>query len=270
MYLFYVDECGRPSLEDKSLQADPWFVMAGVAIHSDQWLLIDAEINRLKAKYFPALKPVKVEFKSTNLRSYGGPHPRWPFSGLTRQQMAELTEELYRIYDEYNLTLFSVTIDRAEHKNRYASQGKRPEPPYQLAFKMLVERFDWFLEERNAGKALKDSEFGFVILDEFVGQYKVTRSNLVWYQESGTFAKDSINFIKEVPFFNVSQYSQLLTLPDLVAYNVYHRFRYNKPDYPFFQRIEPHLYRRFGNLLGYGLKVFPDKKSPAGGTPAGQ
>jgi len=261
MYLFYIDECGRPSLEDKSLEADPWFVMAGVAIHSSKWLLIDTEISRLKKKYFPSIKPIKVELKSTNLRSYGGLHPRWPFSSLTQEQMRILTEELYAIYDKYSLPLFTVTINRAEHKEKYTSQRKRPEPPYQLAFKMLVERFDWFLEHQNEGKSIEDSEFGFVILDEYVGQYKVTRSNLIWYQESGTFAKPSINFIKEVPFFNVSDYSQLLTLPDLVAYNIYHRFRYNKPDYPFYQRIKPYLYRRNGKLWGYGLKVFPDKKA---------
>ena len=83
----------------------------------------------------------------------------------------------------------------------------------------------------------------------------------MWYQESGTFAKPSINFVKEVPFFNVSEYSQLLTLPDLVAYNVYHRFRYEKPEYPFYQRIKPYLYRHKGKLWGYGLKVFPDRKA---------
>jgi hypothetical protein len=157
--------------------------------------------------------------------------------------------------------LFTVTINRAEHKEKYISRGHRPEPPYQLAFKMLIERFDWFLEQQNEGQSIEDSEFGFVILDEYVGQYKVTRSNLLWYQESGTFAKPSINFIKEVPFFNVSDYSQMLTLPDLVAYNVYHRFRYNKPAYPYYQRIKPYLYRRDGKLWGYGLKVFPDRKA---------
>lgn len=45
-----------------------------------------------------------------------------------------------------------------------------------------------------------------------------------------------------------------------MAYNVYHRFRYDKPDYPFYQRIKPYLYRENGKLWGYGLKVFPDKK----------
>jgi hypothetical protein len=235
--------------------------MAGVAVHSSKWLLIDAEISRLKKKYFPSIKPIKIEFKSTNLRSFGGPHPRWPFSDLKPEQMRQLTEDLYAIYDTHSLALFTTTINRAEHKEKYVSRGHRPEPPYQLAFKMLVERFDWFLEQQNEGKSVEDSEFGFVILDEYVGQYKVTRSNLLWYQESGTFAKPSINFIKEVPFFNVSEYSQLLTLPDLVAYNVYHRFRYNKPEYPFYQRIKRYLYRRNGKLWGCGLKVFPDRKA---------
>jgi hypothetical protein len=261
LYLFYVDECGRPSLEDKSLADDPWFVMAGVAIRSDQWLLIDTAISTLKRDYFPRIRPIDVEFKSTNIRSYGGPFPRDPFSSLSPEQMRALTEALYALYEEYALPLFTVTINRAEHKKRYTSQGKRPEHPYQLAFKMLVERFDWFLEHLNEGRSVSESEFGFVILDEYVGQYKITRSNLVWYQGSGTFAKPAIDFIKEVPFFNVSRYSQMLTLPDLVAYNVYHRFRYDKPNYPFYRRIMPRLYRESGKLWGYGLKVFPERKA---------
>lgn len=261
MYLFYVDECGRPSLEDKSLTVDPWFVMAGVGIHSSQWLLIDAEITRIKRQYFPQIKPLKIEFKSTNIRSAGGPYPRYPFSELKSDLLRTMVDELYAIYDQFSLPLFTVTINREEYKTKYAAKGQRPDPPYQLAFRMLVERIDWFLENHNQGKSLSESEFGFIILDEYVGQYKVTRSNLLWYQESGTFAKSSINFVKEVPFFNVSDYSQLLSLPDLVAYNVYHRFRYDKSDYPFYQRIKPRLYRRNGKLWGYGLMVFPDRKA---------
>ncbi len=261
MYLFYIDECGRPSLEDKSLLDDPWFVMAAVGVRSDQWLLIDTEISRLKKKYFPAIKPVKIEFKSTNIRSSGGKYPRWPFSELTARQMNSLVDELYAIYDNFKLPLFTATINKVEHKEKYTTTGHRPEPPYQLAFKMLIERIDWFLERQNEGKPLQECEFGFVILDEYVGQYKVTRSNLLWYQESGTFAKPSINYVKEVPFFNVSDYSQLLSLPDFVAYNVYHRFRYEKPDYPFYLRIKPYLYRQDGKLWGYGLKVFPNRKA---------
>jgi len=264
MYIFYVDECGRPSLEDKAINDDPWFVMAATGIHSSQWLSIDDEITHLKQKYFPEIKPIKIEFKSTNIRSAGGPHPRWPFSELPLDKLKQLVEELYAIYDKYEIPLFSVAIQRKMHKAKYDAKGQRPEFPYQLAFKMIVERIDWFLENQNNGKSRSEHEFGFVILDEYVGQYKVTRSNLLWYQESGTFAKPSIDFVKEVPFFNVSNYSQLLTLPDLVAYNVYHRFRYNRPEYPFYQRILPKFYRKKGLLWGYGLKVFPDQKAPPG------
>src|SRR3989304_1145313 len=100
MYLFYVDECGRPSLEDKSLSVDPWFVMAAVGIHSSQWLLIDAEITHIKRKYFPNIKPLKIEIKSTNIRSAGGPHPRWPFSELKPDALNAMVNELYAIYDK--------------------------------------------------------------------------------------------------------------------------------------------------------------------------
>ena len=261
MYLFYVDECGRPSLEDKALEADPWFVMAVVGVRADQWLSMDAEITRLKLAYFPAIKPIKIEIKSTNLRTYGRPYAVSPFNTLQRGQIVALVEELYAIYDRFKPPIFTVAINKLDHKRRYAEMGKRPEHPYQLAFKMLIERIDWFLEHENTNKPLDACEFGFVILDEYVGQYKITRSNLLWYQESGTFAKRSIRYVKEVPFFNVSEYSQLLTLPDLVAYNVYHRFRYDKPDYGFYLRIKPYLYRNGGKLWGCGLKVFPNREA---------
>ena len=100
--------------------------MAAVGIHSRQWLLIDAEITRLKRKYFPQVKPIKVEFKSTNIRSTGGPYPRWPFSELKPEALQELVDELYTLYDQFGLPLFAVTINRKEHKEKYSAQGHRP------------------------------------------------------------------------------------------------------------------------------------------------
>jgi len=257
MYLFYIDESGRPSLEDKAIAVDPWFVMSAVGIHADKWLAIDHEISRLKHIYFPKIKPINIELKSTNIRSAGGKHPVYPFGSIPASKLSEMVEELYAIYVNFDLPLFTVVINRLEHKQKYSAKGKRPEPPYQLAFKMLIERIDWYLENQNQNLVIDEKEFGFVILDEYIGQYKVTRSNLLWYQEMGTFQKRSIDFIKEVPFFNVSTYSQMLTLPDLVAYNVYHRYRYEKPEYPFFTRLIPNFYCKNGDINGYGLKVFP-------------
>ncbi len=133
MYIFYVDECGRPSLEDKALESDPWFVMAAAGVHSSHWLAIDAEITRLKQKYFPGIKPIKIEFKSTNIRSAGGPHPRSAIAQLKPDDLNGLVEELYAIYETIKLPLFSVAIQRKEHKDKYQATGQRPEFPYQLA-----------------------------------------------------------------------------------------------------------------------------------------
>lgn len=263
MYIFYVDECGRPSLEDKSLTDDPWFVMTAVGVHCDKWLQIDKEITHLKQVYFPNIKPIKIEFKSSNIRSAGGNYPKYPFGTIPVPKLTEMVEKLYTIYDNFELPIISIVINKLKHKEKYSSKGKRPEPPYQLAFKMLIERIDWYLENLNENKKENEKEFSFVILDEYIGQYKVTRSNLLWYQEQGTIVKDNINFIKEVPFFNVSKYSQLLTLPDLPAYNIYHSFRYKKPNYSYFTRQLPRYYCKDGKVLGYGIKLFPDdKKNP--------
>lgn len=264
MYLFYIDECGRPSLDDKSLNDDPWFVMTAVGVHCDHWLAIEKEILRLKRLFFPGISPTDFEIKSTNIRSAGGKYPVYPFDTIPLPELSNFVEGLYTIYHNYTLPILSVVIDRLSHKTKYLDQGKRPEFPYQLAFKMLIERIDWFLANINENRIESEKEFAFVILDEYVGQYKVSRENLLWYQLRGTGAKNGIDYIKEVPFFNDSRYSQLLMLPDLPAYNIYHAFKYKKPQYPFFTRQLPLYYQKSGKVLGYGIKVFPnDIKNPA-------
>lgn len=263
MYIFYVDESGRPNLDDKSMADDPWFVMTAVGVHCDNWIAIDTEISRLKNCYFPNIKPIKIELKSSNIRSAGGKHPVFPFGTIPLTKLSQLVEEIYAIYDRFDLPIISVVINKRHHKDKYTSIGKRPEFPYQLAFKILVERIDWFLQNKNDNKQDRNKEFAFAILDEYIGQYKVTRTNLLWYQEKGTFAKDRIDNIKEVPFFNVSTYSQLLTLPDFPAYNIHHAFWRDKPDYAYFTRQLPRYYRKDGKLQGCGIKLFPDdKKNP--------
>ena len=105
MYIFYVDECGRPSLEDKSLADDPWFVMTAVGVQCDQWLEIDREITRIKQKYFPKIKPIKIEFKSTSIRSAGGKYPVDPFGSIPLPKLTKMVEEIYAIYNNYQLQL---------------------------------------------------------------------------------------------------------------------------------------------------------------------
>jgi hypothetical protein len=247
MYVFYFDECGNPSMSNASIKTDPWFVLAAAALHDSEWRAIDSRLTEIKQRFFPTVAPDKVEIKSTNIRSWGGPYPRWPFSELSKAEIDELVNAAYSIFGEFDITLFFAIIHKGEHKARYGDTARHP---YELAFEFLVERTDFFLDE-------KGGQIGFLILDEQPGQERVVISRQLWYQKRGTWEKKSIDHVKEIPFFSTSRHSQLLTLPDLHAYNVYHRYRYDKPDYPYFRTTLKYTYGPHGVYDGYGLKKFP-------------
>jgi len=250
MFLFYFDETGDSSLKESAIRKDPWFVLGAAGLDSQCWRAIDDRLTDIKRSFFPGISSEKIEIKSTSIRSTGGPYPRWPFSLLSLEQVNELVESVYSIFDEFPVTLFFVAIQKEEHRNRYAGKVQRPRSPYELAFEFLIERIDYFLME-------KDNDIGFFILDEKHEFEKMIRERQLHYQRYGTWEKRTIDNVKEAPFFTSSRFSQLVTLPDLHAYNVYHRFRYDKPDYPFFERTKKYLYKRAGRIEGYGLKRFP-------------
>ncbi len=74
--------------------------------------------------------------------------------------------------------------------------------------------------------------------------------------------------IVEYPFFTRSELSNGVQLADLLAYSVYHAFKYEKFDYPFFERLLPNFYRRRNGSTLDGLKVWPER-SPLVGAARG-
>lgn len=250
MYLFYLDECGNPSLTEKALAKDPWFVLAAVGFEDRYWPIIDDTLAEIKCRFFPDIDPERIEIKSMKMRSWGSKYPRWPYNMLSKKEMDAFAEEVYRVFDIISPTIFSVAINKREHKDKYTAMGKTPRHPYEYCFECIVERIDWFLDEQ-------EGQFGFLFLDELKGRERRIRSLQLWYQKRGTWTKEKMKHVKEVPFFASSKYSGVLALPDLCAYNVYHCKRYNKPNYPFFVRIRPYFYYRWGKLKGYGIKQLP-------------
>ena len=60
--------------------------------------------------------------------------------------------------------------------------------------------------------------------------------------------------------FTRSELSNGIQLADLCAYNIYRAFHDSDLDYPFFRRIEDHIWlKNAENGTPAGLKVFPDE-----------
>lgn len=166
---------------------------------------------------------------------------------VTRQRLKQFVEGFYALYEAFDITLFFAVVDKITHSARYLN----PRHPYEYAFTVILERLDYFLEERK--------HIGLCFLDEFKGMERKVISRYIWYRQGGTWVTSSIDNIVEAPAFISSKSSQMIALADIVVYNTYRRFRENDPSYPFFQRIENRIYRRpdSNQMWGAGLKLLP-------------
>ena len=68
----------------------------------------------------------------------------------------------------------------------------------------------------------------------------------------------SIPNIVEYPFFTRSELSNGVQLADQLAYNVYHAFRYENPEYPYFKKLLKQFYSGRDGATLHGLKVWPN------------
>ncbi len=256
MHFFYFDESGTPTLKRKWLETTtaPWFVLTAAGFPSEQWLDINSRITAIKSKYFPGWNPWDIEIKSVYIRSWGTDRSKPPWSHLEKENLDALVEDCYAIYTDFDITLWSVAIDQPSHVLKY---GNRARHPYEYAFTNILERADLFLQ-RSPGRV------GLCFLDEYKPLQRQVISRYAWYRREGTWVKTAIKNIVEPPQFVSSHASQMICLPDIAGYNVYHAYNYKKSDYKFFQRITP-LFDRKPNserFQGYGLKVLPTQKMP--------
>jgi len=229
MYVFYFDESGNAQMNPQSIAAYPWFTLGAVGIHDRQWWAINSDLTALKQSYFPGVPVGEVEIKSTALRSQGTSRSQWPWTRLNSEQARTLSEGLYAIYVDYDLPLFAVGVDKVAHRR----SGPNPAHPYEIAFAGLLQGISRFLAAR--------SEIGVCFLDEFKGIDRQVISWYTWRQRAGGAIAQTVARIIERPAFVVSRDTQMISLADILAYNVHRQFRENDPTYPYFVRLQPQL-----------------------------
>lgn len=266
MYLFYVDESGQREYNEKTTAH---FVLAGVAIQDTDWRKWNERINEVKQDVFGT---TEVEFKSTRLRQPDKCRRFYlePF-GLTEEALIAAIDRLYQVITEAPILLFAAVINKRHMMQLYPE----PEPCTEMAYRMLIERLDGFLQGCNP------SPCGLIIHDLI--QESVSRQSrdhqeaiidlhnkFLTRGEGGLAVVE--NVIEGVHFLPTSQ-SNFLQIADLVAYNVYRQFQDHWQEweagvpldrcskYPYFERILPKMHRsRAGRIPGFGIKKFPVEK----------
>jgi len=257
MYLFYLDESGEREYESQG----KYFVLCALGVPVFEWRSLNNDVLMLKNTYF---RDPRVEIKSTWLRIPKERQQRYLSRySITEDELNEFVGKLYDALLSYNVTLIASVINKEQMKGQY----KQPQSPSSLAYRLLFERIELFLE------SLQDA-FGVILFDKITdlqvmkkGYEDLLTQQHLRYLEKGTeFVR--VNRIVEGLLFVQSHENNLLQLADLCGYNIYRQFVMYGEEwdaqqsftqrYPYFAKIEPKLHcSPKGDYAGYGLKKFP-------------
>jgi hypothetical protein len=250
MLAFYADESGTAKLHTQS----PWYVFLAVGFDDKDWKRIEDSVVALKHRYFPGWKPHLVEIHSNDIRRARlQSYPPNPFSTLSAETLKAFTDDLYDLINRAPIEWCATVVNKPEAIRRYGI-ASAPEL-FQLAYLRLMERLHgWCKAKSTQGRLFVDQQELNLLGGAF---HELVEEGHFRLQERGTGWQRTDNII-ERPYFIDSCRSHHMQLADVLAYNVYRRFQYDDPAYPFFVRT---IQKVRGNIRPdggyYGLHVCP-------------
>ena len=265
MHLMYIDESGDTSTLERG--GSKVLVVSGCIIDEKDKQDIEAKFREIKRKYY---QNPDVEIKSNFLRyanpSITDPNKASPIKLYDQDQYNALQSDIQNFLKTIPITLISSVIDKKGYWTKYPSQN-----PYEVAYIFLLERFQTFLQYKNAlGLCIIDPREGRVIdKKQMDKELNDTHQLLRW--EKGGFWKPCPRIIEKI-LFSDSALTVGIQISDLFCYPIYNIFQYNKKagEYEWFDKISfPKFYyhstvaapsdgSRLGPQIdGTGLKFFP-------------
>lgn len=234
MFLCFTDESGDDSL-DLNTTKNRFFVLCSLQIRDGDSIEFEDRISEFLDKYN---LPKRANLKKLRRASYDYP----TFEKFGKSKKHAFWTELYKVLNESPITLVASVIN----KENLVTQYKYPDNPLERAYKHLIEKIDYFLQEKN--------EVGAIIFDESYEKDRIRRKHLYWKSFGTEWQK--IKNIYRSPLFIREDESFAMQTVDLCAYNVYRLFNQEKCDY--FKLIENlfHIYVSKGDIQ-VAIKIFP-------------
>ncbi|MDX2085192.1 MAG: DUF3800 domain-containing protein [Candidatus Melainabacteria bacterium] len=246
-YMFYIDESFDQEIH----------VLVAYGFLYKHWFNTHQAVIRAKQRVFPEKDAWKLEIKSNWLRIKAERDKRAYLKKLTPDELKVLTDALYEVILEnaFQKICLAAVLDVKTNQE----QQRYPYEPELYTYKMLLSKVALFLKRNDAT--------GILICDE-TKQSKLHIENLRNCNDfDGEWDEDLRQRIIENPLFVDSQYNNLIQLADLCAYNVFRVFKYNDPQYEYFQKIAP-LIKNFGRaprtesrlaigVVGYSVAIQP-------------
>jgi Protein of unknown function (DUF3800) len=240
MYLLYCDESGASGIHD---YRQPFHVLGGLVVPASKWLAVERDLNARIDALVPPPRDHKWEIHMTDMVNSKG----W-FSGMPRETREGLCDAVLDVIDAHDLSLIMIAIDKAKLLKKYGS----PDPPPEIAYRFMIERFEYHLGRQPEGAV------GAIVSDDQKGQEDTIRRGHSAYRTQGTGYTVASRVI-ETPFFAPSHWSRMLQIVDVATWICARKLREEKKGKPVptqWDRIKPHLDGHPAHH-GRGLKVFP-------------
>ena len=244
MYFFYIDESGNRDVK----KTDEPYVLTAVGMYENQWRGFNTHLNGMKTnlarQYSPDIRQNQMKVKSNFITKPRARNNSPFFSVLSDEDSHHISAHYLNQLDRAKMCIVASVIDKAELR-----EGTTGEQMHEWAYKLLLERIQHFMGNKHNA---------LIIMDD--AGANLNRSITLMHARLLNFGNEVMDFrnIIEYPFFVSSELSNGVQLADLVAYTIYHTFRYEKPDYEFMQRIRPYISRLAENeAILAGLKIWP-------------
>ena len=247
MYFFYIDESGNRDVK----KTDEPYVLTAIGMYENQWRGFNTHLTGMKTnlarQYSPDIAQGQMEVKSNFVAKPTARKNSPFFSVLSDEDIHHISEHYLNQLDHAKMCIVASVIDKAELLG-----GTTQQQMHEWAHKLLLERIQHFMGNNH----LKHN--ALIIMDDMGA--KLNRSITLMHARLLRAGNEVMKFrnIIEYPFFVSSELSNGVQLADLVAYTIYHTFRYEKPDYEFMRRIRPYISRLAENqAILAGLKIWP-------------
>ena len=244
----YIDESGDTiPLSNKGKNN---LVLTGCIIEEKNKFSIETRFREIKQRYY---LDSDVEIKSNFLR-YANPDIKYasPIKLNDRKKYDELEAEVASFLKEIQVSVISVVIDKAKYWQQFPAEN-----PYHIAYILLAEKFQSFLEEQDS--------LGICIIDPREGQVEKSfigldlgkiHHRLIWVDD-GSYKK--CPSVIERLLFATSDKTIGIQIADLYCYPIFHIHEYNKDkrDYWRFNEIAEPKLLKYKNSKELSISVHP-------------
>lgn len=243
----FLDESGDHSL----LKIDPQFpvfCLAGCIFDENDYIQNSkAKIDALKIRYF---NNSNIILHSREIRKCESPFNILLNSNTKQNFYTDLNNLIFNL----SFTILASVILKEKLKNQYND----PSNPYALSLQFIMERFLYFLEENNdvgyISVESRDPKSNTDLLNTFTNII----NNGSHGDKHNVSAERFQAKIQKMDFITKQQNQNGHQVADLIAYPIARFGLTKKKPNPTFAIIKPKFRSKYGKIMGYGLKIFPN------------